>query len=114
MKNIPNPRVEAEEHYYNAKCTKLRDLGLEPHLLSDNLIDSLLSFVVEVSGRSRYVRWAGVPLRWGTGSLATGSAAFRQGKTLHMGTGPAQTLYILTPPPCRHTPHRTRIASAWS
>ncbi|RMZ52926.1 hypothetical protein APUTEX25_001045, partial [Auxenochlorella protothecoides] len=53
VKNIPNPRVEAEEHYYNAKCTKLRDLGLEPHLLSDNLIDSLLSFVVENKDRVR-------------------------------------------------------------
>jgi hypothetical protein len=25
--SIPNPRVEAEEHYYNAKCTKLRWVG---------------------------------------------------------------------------------------
>lgn len=31
--NVPNPRVEAEEHYYNAKNTKLQDLGLKPHLL---------------------------------------------------------------------------------
>ena len=45
---MPNPRVEAEEHYYNAKRTKLVDLGLEPHMLSDNLIDSLLSFAIEV------------------------------------------------------------------
>ena len=45
--SIPNPRVEAEEHYYNAKCTKLRDLGLEPHFLNENLVDSLLSFVME-------------------------------------------------------------------
>lgn len=54
VQNIPNPRVEAEDHYYNAKCTKLRDLGLEPHLLGDNIIDSLLSFVVENKGRVRY------------------------------------------------------------
>ena len=47
--SIPNPRVEAEEHYYNAKCTKLRELGLEPHFLSDGLVDSLLAFAVEVS-----------------------------------------------------------------
>lgn len=45
---MPNPRVEAEEHYYNAKRTKLVDLGLEPHLLNDNLIDSLLKFAIEV------------------------------------------------------------------
>lgn len=47
VQSIPNPRVEAEEHYYNAKCTKLRDLGLEPHFLSEGLVDSLLSFVME-------------------------------------------------------------------
>ena len=48
---IPNPRVEAEEHYYNAKCTKLRDLGLEPHFLNEGLIDSLLSFAIEYKDR---------------------------------------------------------------
>ncbi len=48
VQSVPNPRVEAEEHYYNAKRTKLVDLGLEPHLLSDNLIDSLLNFALEV------------------------------------------------------------------
>ena len=33
IQNFPNPRVELEEHYYNAANTKLHDLGLEPHLL---------------------------------------------------------------------------------
>lgn len=33
IQSVPNPRVEAEEHYYNAKNTKLQDLGLQPHLL---------------------------------------------------------------------------------
>src|SRR5262249_59983651 len=33
--NVENPRFEKEEHYYNAKHTKLLDLGLKPHLLSD-------------------------------------------------------------------------------
>src|SRR5712671_2682718 len=32
---IENPRIEAEEHYYNAQHTKLLDLGLEPNLLSE-------------------------------------------------------------------------------
>ena len=49
VQSVPNPRVEAEEHYYNAKRTKLVDLGLEPHLLSDNLVDSLLNFAIEVT-----------------------------------------------------------------
>jgi UDP-sulfoquinovose synthase len=45
IENVQNPRVEAEEHYYNAKHTKLLDLGLEPHLLSETLIDHLLETV---------------------------------------------------------------------
>lgn len=43
--------VEAEEHYYNAKCSKLQDLGLKPHLLEDNMIDSLLEFVIQYKDR---------------------------------------------------------------
>ena len=31
VEHIPDPRVEAEEHYYNAKHSKLIDLGLKPH-----------------------------------------------------------------------------------
>jgi len=50
---VPNPRVEQEEHYYNAKHSKLQDLGLEPHLMSDALIDSLLNFAVEHKDRVR-------------------------------------------------------------
>ncbi|XP_044471641.1 UDP-sulfoquinovose synthase, chloroplastic-like isoform X2 [Mangifera indica] len=45
--SVPNPRVEAEEHYYNAKHTKLIELGLKPHLLSDSLLDSLLNFAIQ-------------------------------------------------------------------
>jgi UDP-sulfoquinovose synthase len=40
-----NPRTEKEEHYYNAKHTKLLDLGLEPHLLSKDLIVSLFEVI---------------------------------------------------------------------
>ncbi len=40
---IENPRVEAAEHYYNAAHSRLIDLGLQPHNLSDTLIDSLFS-----------------------------------------------------------------------
>lgn len=49
--SVPNPRVEAEEHYYNAKHTKLIELGLKPHLLSDSLIDSLLNFAIKFKDR---------------------------------------------------------------
>src|SRR5690606_28087558 len=47
VENVPNPRVELEEHYYNAKHSKLQDLGLVPHLLSDSLLDSLLNIAIE-------------------------------------------------------------------
>lgn len=46
-----NPRVELEDHYFNAKNTKLLDLGLEPHYLSDSLIDSLLNFAIKYKHR---------------------------------------------------------------
>ena len=44
INNLKNPRVELEEHYFNAQNTKLLDLGLQPHYLSDSLLDSLLNF----------------------------------------------------------------------
>jgi UDP-sulfoquinovose synthase len=43
--HIENPRVELEDHYYNAKHTKLLDLGLEPHLLSETLIESMFDTI---------------------------------------------------------------------
>eukprot|EP00197_Chlamydomonas_leiostraca_P012183 CAMPEP_0202865604 /NCGR_PEP_ID=MMETSP1391-20130828/6252_1 /ASSEMBLY_ACC=CAM_ASM_000867 /TAXON_ID=1034604 /ORGANISM="Chlamydomonas leiostraca, Strain SAG 11-49" /LENGTH=475 /DNA_ID=CAMNT_0049545465 /DNA_START=1 /DNA_END=1428 /DNA_ORIENTATION=- len=52
--NVPNPRVEAEEHYYNAKNTKLQDLGLKPHLLQDAMVDSLLEFALQYKDRVRH------------------------------------------------------------
>ncbi len=51
IKSVDNPRVELEEHYFNAKNTKLLDLGLEPHFLSDSLLDSLLNFAVKYQNR---------------------------------------------------------------
>jgi UDP-sulfoquinovose synthase len=49
--HLENPRVEKEEHYYNAKNTALRSLGLEPHCLSDSLLDSLLDFACRYKER---------------------------------------------------------------
>jgi UDP-sulfoquinovose synthase len=51
IESVPNPRVEKEEHYYNAKHTRLLELGLEPHYLSDSLLDSLLNIAVEYRDR---------------------------------------------------------------
>jgi UDP-sulfoquinovose synthase len=49
--HLDNPRIELEEHYFNAKNTKLIDLGLEPHYLSDSLLDSLLNFTSKYKHR---------------------------------------------------------------
>ena len=49
--HLPDPRVEAEEHYYNAKHSKLADLGLQPHVLSDSLLDSLMNIAVKYRDR---------------------------------------------------------------
>jgi UDP-sulfoquinovose synthase len=49
--HLPDPRVEAEEHYYNARHSKLVDLGLEPHLLSNALLDSLLNVALKYRER---------------------------------------------------------------
>jgi UDP-sulfoquinovose synthase len=43
--NLRNPRFELEEHYYNPVHTKLPSLGLEPTLLSENLIESTLGVI---------------------------------------------------------------------
>lgn len=46
-----NPRVEREEHYYNAKNTKLLDLGLEPHYLTDATVESMLDLALRFKDR---------------------------------------------------------------
>ena len=49
--HLSDPRVEAEEHYYNARHSKLIELGLEPHLLSDSLLDSLMNVAIKYRDR---------------------------------------------------------------
>jgi len=51
IEHIPAPRVESEEHYYNAKHSRLIDLGLKPHYLSDSLIDSLMNIAIRYQDR---------------------------------------------------------------
>jgi UDP-sulfoquinovose synthase len=51
IEHTPNPRVELEDHYYNAKHTKLLDLGLQPHYLSESLVDSLLNIAIKYRDR---------------------------------------------------------------
>ena len=49
--HLPDPRVEAEEHYYNARHSNLIELGLEPHLLSNSLLDSLINIAIRYRDR---------------------------------------------------------------
>ncbi len=53
VQHLPNPRVEKEQHYYKAANTRLLDLGLQPHRLSDSLLDSLLNIAIEHRDRVR-------------------------------------------------------------
>jgi UDP-sulfoquinovose synthase len=43
--HLENPRVEREEHHYRATHSKLLDLGLKPHLLSETLIESMFTSI---------------------------------------------------------------------
>jgi UDP-sulfoquinovose synthase len=68
LQHLENPRVESQEHYYNAKNTELRSLGLKPHHLSEALVNSLLNFAIKYKDRVDEtqilptVRWQGRPL----------------------------------------------------
>ncbi|MEV5960588.1 NAD-dependent epimerase/dehydratase family protein [Kribbella sp. NPDC051952] len=65
VEHLENPRVEQPEHYYNVKHTGLVGLGLQPHLLSDTLIDSMFDIVaankdrVDPAALLPTVRWKG-------------------------------------------------------
>ena len=48
--HVENPRVEKEEHYYNAIHTKLLDLGLEPTLLGEELVESIIHAIERYKG----------------------------------------------------------------
>ena len=68
VRSFPNPRIEAERHYYNAANTKLIDLGLRPHHLGEELVRSMLR-IIERYG-DRVVERAILPrTRWMPGEL---------------------------------------------
>jgi UDP-sulfoquinovose synthase len=71
----PNPRKEAEDHYYNARHSKLLDLGLQPRLLNEELIDTMLHKIhdrrdaIDKGAFVRHVRWVpGEPIIVAIGS----------------------------------------------
>jgi UDP-sulfoquinovose synthase len=46
--NVENPRIEKEEHYYNAKNEKFKNLGLKPNLLSVDFLAKELTKTVKL------------------------------------------------------------------
>lgn len=65
IQSVANPRVEQENHYYNAKHSRLVDLGLVPTLLTDEVVDAMLEEVSQHVERVNpevmlpRVQWAG-------------------------------------------------------
>ncbi len=47
ISHLRNPRVESEKHYYHAANTKLLDLGLTPHLLTDETIREIIKLALQ-------------------------------------------------------------------
>ena len=64
VEHTRNPRIEAEEHYYNPRHSGLMELGLRPTHLSEELIDTMLHRIAEHRDRIRPellvmgIRWA--------------------------------------------------------
>ena len=45
VQHLPNPRREAEEHYYNPAQTGLSSLGLQPHYLDEATLCRMVQLV---------------------------------------------------------------------
>src|ERR687888_831445 len=74
VQSFPNPRIEMEEHYYNATNTKLLDLGLQPHYLGEELVQSMLRTIERY--KHRVIERAIAPrTRWKPGELVGASLA---------------------------------------
>ena len=47
IQHLDNPRKEMEEHYYNPAHHGLAELGLKPHLMTDDVVAGMLEQVIE-------------------------------------------------------------------
>ena len=52
--HLENPRVEKYDHYYNAVNTSLLSLGLEPHMLTDEVLGDILQTAAEHKDRVKH------------------------------------------------------------
>ena len=65
VERLPNPRKEMEEHYYNPAHTGLLELGLEPHYLTDEVLDGMMQVILRYQNNIkaerifRGVKWSG-------------------------------------------------------
>src|SRR4029079_13331728 len=79
IEHARNPRKELEQHYYNAKHSKLLDLGLQPRMLNDELIDTMLGRIQDHRDRIdpttlvQDVRWVPAGASAGAGCGVGGS-----------------------------------------
>jgi len=64
IESVENPRIEAEDHYYNPAHTGLLELGLEPNYLTEEVLARMMEFVLKhrdnIQGDQifRNVKWA--------------------------------------------------------
>jgi UDP-sulfoquinovose synthase len=54
IRNLENPRIEAEDHYYNPAHTGLLELGLKPHYLTDEVLAEMMEIVIRYKENIRY------------------------------------------------------------
>src|SRR5437870_9531798 len=102
--HLPNPRVEREEHYYNAKHQKLLDLGLQPHYLGDTLIESVIGTVERHAARVDPVELEQPNVDWRRGGTAGWQKAAETVAAVEAETRPVVVL--------SSSPKRRRPASA--
>ena len=63
IKSIDNPRKEAEKHYYNPVYQGLIDIGVEPHYLTEEVMEKMFYIVEQYKNNIRKdviyrgVRW---------------------------------------------------------
>ena len=83
LEHFENPRVEMEEHYYNAANTKLRELGLKPHNLGEELVRSMLTTIER--HRDRVISRAIAPkTQWRPGEAEANAAQLSAAAATHV------------------------------
>jgi len=51
IQNLENPRKEMEEHYYNPAHHGLREMGLKPHIMTDDVVAEMIEQVLRYRDR---------------------------------------------------------------